>query len=134
MRSALWALILLIATGVSAAAADIAGTWKTVVTGGVIHKTISQATFVFEVDGTQLTGTAHVGGRGYPGTAPISDGKIDGNRISFTVVGRYPSSNGLPTMKFDGAVNGQEIALTMELFDGTVDTGKTELKGTKISK
>ena len=73
---------------------DIAGNWKAVVVGGVRHKTIGQATFEFRVDGSHLTGIAHIGSS-YPGTAPISNGEINGNRVPFTVIGEHPSSNGV---------------------------------------
>jgi hypothetical protein len=113
---------------------DIAGNWRAVVVGGVRHMTIAQATFEFKVEGSRLTGTAHVGDDAYPGTAPISDGEINGEHIAFTVVGRHPSSNGIPTMKFVGTILGEELDLTMRLSDGYVDGGVTEMKGEKVSK
>lgn len=112
----------------NAAPNDIAGSWNAVVTGGVIHKTIAQALFDFHVvDGNRLTGTAQVGDY-YPGKASITQGTIDGDHVSFTVVGEHPSSNGLPTMKFTGTIHGDEIELTMDLVDGYLDSGNTEMK------
>ena len=100
------------------------------VTGGVIHMTVTQALFDFHVvDGNRLAGTAQIGeGSGYPGNGPITEGTIDGDHFSFTVVGEHPSSNGLPTMKFTGTLHGDELELTMDLVDGYVDGGKTEMK------
>lgn len=98
------------------------------VTGGVIHMTVAHALFDFHVvDGNRLTGTAHIGDY-YPGTAPITQGMIDGDHVSFTVVGEHPSSNGLPTMKFTGTIHGDEMELTMDLVDGYLDSGNTEMK------
>ncbi len=126
------------ATLALAASGDgIAGSWKALVVGGVRHNTIGQATFEFTVDGDHLTGTAHIGNSylsSYPGTAPISDGEINGDHIAFTVVGQHPSSNGIPTMKFAGTIHGEELDLTMSLSDGYVDGGVMEMKGEKISK
>lgn len=116
---------------------DIAGRWKAVVVGGVRHMTIAQATFEFKVEGSRVTGTAHVGDDDqsyYPGTAPISDGEINGDHIAFTVVGQHASSNGIPTMKFAGTIHGEELDLTMSLSDGYVDGGVMEMKGEKILK
>jgi hypothetical protein len=128
-----WALLLLAGLAASASSSDVAGKWKTAFVGGVAHMTIAQATFEFKVDGNNLAGTAHIGDY-YPGTAPISGGAIDGDRISFTVIGERPSSNGLPTMRFVGSVHGDKIELTMSLSDGDLDTGKSEFKGERISE
>ena len=90
--------------------------------------TIAQALFDFHVvDGNRLTGSAQIGDS-YPGKAPITEGTIDGDHVSFTVIGEHPSSNGLPTMRFTGTIHGDELELTMDLVDGYLDSGKTEMK------
>jgi hypothetical protein len=61
----------------SASTADIAGTWVANVEANGISHTF---TFVFEVQGDTFTGT--VTPDSYQ-PQPISDGKIDGNKISF---------------------------------------------------
>jgi hypothetical protein len=134
MNLAPWTTILFATVAIAASGSDIAGNWRAVVVGGVRHMMIAQATFEFKVEGSRLTGTAHVGNDAYPGTAPISDGKIDGDRISFTVIGEHPSSNGVPTMKFEGTIHGVELDLSMSLSDGAVDGGRMEMKGEKISR
>jgi hypothetical protein len=129
--------VLLATLTLCASAADISGAWKLRVTDGVIHKTIAYATFEFKVDGSSLTGTAHIGNSEYalyPGAAPISEGRVEGDHLSFRVVGRSPSSNGLPVMTFHGAIRGDHIDLTMRLIDGYVDTGDTELAGAKLNR
>jgi len=48
-----------------------------------------------KVEGAKLTGTAQMGD-GWPGSAPIRDGKIEGNRFSFTWTGTLLSTGGVP--------------------------------------
>jgi hypothetical protein len=132
-----WAMILFATAALAASSSDLAGNWRAVVVGGVIHKTIYEATFQFKVEGNRLTGTAHLGNDErsyYLGTAPISEGEINGDRISFTVIGEHPSSNGAPTMKFDGTIHGVELDLSMHLSEGAIDGGTMQMKGEKISK
>jgi hypothetical protein len=129
-------LALLATISFGASAADIPGAWRLRVTGGVSHKTIAYAAFEFQVDGNHLTGIAHIGNSEdavYPGTAPISEGSVDGDHISFKVVGRSPSSNGLPVMAFDGTIRGNHIEVTMHMIDGYVDAGNTEFAGEKLN-
>ena len=84
-----------------AAAADISGKWTAEVPGrqGAMQTT----TFNFKVDGDKLTGTM----AGPRGDAPITDGKISGDDISFTV-SREMNGNTIK-MNFTGKVSGGEI-------------------------
>ncbi|MBV9771605.1 MAG: hypothetical protein JOZ32_18690 [Bryobacterales bacterium] len=92
-------------------------------------KTIGGAEFQFATDGDHLVGTANVG-VGWPGKAPISDGKFDGEHISFTVVGEQPSSDGFPKMDFTGTIHGDEIKLSMTFYpDGKRVLGETAFEG-----
>jgi hypothetical protein len=98
-------------------------------------KTIAGADFEFKADGNTLTGTANVG-HGWPGLATVSDGRIDGDRISFTVQGRLWSSTGYPKMRFTGTVSGDEIRLTMDFYQDAFSQnpiGQTEFKGRRVS-
>jgi len=133
MRFAQCVFMLLIAPILSADSIDAAGRWKAKVTGGVIHMTIADATFDFKVEGNQLTGKALIGQVGYPGAAPISEGTINGNRVSFTVIGEHASSNGIPLMRFVGTIRGKELDLTMNFKDG-YGTTITQMKAEKVSK
>ena len=136
MRFTPWALLLLAGLGAGTSAKDIAGNWDVVFVRGVEWKTIGGAEFEFKVEGNKLAGRAHVG-LGYPGTAPISEGTIDGDRISFVVFGRQPSSSGYPTMRFIGTVHGDDIQLTMTLSysdEHAADAGKSEFEGKRITK
>jgi hypothetical protein len=138
MKLAPWVLLLLVGLAASAAANDLAGSWHVVFVGGVAWQTIGAAAFDFKIDGDKLSGTAHVG-VGWPGTAPISEGTIDGDRISFLVLGQQPSSDGYPKMRFVGAVHGDELQLAMTLFYSDNESvaghiGQSEFKGQRIGK
>ncbi len=88
-------------------AADISGKWVTEVAGmggGEPMKIF----YNFKVDGTNLTGTTGPEGM----ESPFSEGKIDGDNISFTV------AFGEMKMKMKGKVAGEEIKLTMEMEGG----------------
>jgi hypothetical protein len=71
-------LALLLLAALSAFGADIAGKWKAIVEN---RNGMRDITFVFEVRGDKLSGTA----ASDQGQAPIVDGKIEGDKISFTV-------------------------------------------------
>jgi hypothetical protein len=98
------ALCVLLAT---ALAADISGTWK----GSMDMMGQSMdLSFTFKADGNTFTGTT-VGPQGQE--SPISDGKIDGDKISFVVktTGKMEM-----TIKYNGTLKGEEMTLKMS-FD-----------------
>ena len=137
MRFMLWVLFLLAGLAANASADDVAGSWKVIFVRGVAWQTIGGADFDFKVEGNKLSGTAHIG-VGWPGTAPISEGTIDSDRISFLVLGQQPSSDGYPKMRFEGTVHGDELQLTMTLFYSDTESvaghvGNSEFKGQKIT-
>lgn len=105
--------------------ADAAGKWvaETPGRGGGAPR---QITFAFQFDGSQLTGTYRIG-EGTPPTV-ISDGKVDGNNISFTVK-REMNGNTMVT-KFEATVNGDEMKVraTRDGQDGTPVTSQLTLK------
>lgn len=113
-----------------ASAADVTGTWKAVFLCPPEErpKTVGSMTFDLVADGGTLKGTAHVGS--WPGNAPIGDGKIDGDRISFTVIGsgawhsRGPQgeASGYPRLRFSGTIDGREMTLTL-VWDSIMITG-----------
>jgi hypothetical protein len=89
------ATIVFMAAGFCAKAADITGKWVADVPG---RNGTTQMTFEFKVDGKKLTGTVGglaAAGGGRRGGAPadpsaptdrqITDGKVDGAKVSFTV-------------------------------------------------
>ena len=88
-----------------ASAADVTGKWTAEVPGRGGNTATN--TFVFKVDGAKLTGTMD-GGRGGP--VEISEGKVDGDNVSFLVVRTFNDQ----TFKiaFKGKVSGSEIKFT----------------------
>lgn len=109
----------------------IEGKWEVKYVSGLQMKTFGGADFDFKVDGDTLTGTASVG-HGWPGVAPITDGRINGDQISFKVQGRQWSSTGYPKMYFSGTARGDELKLTMDFYYDTSSqypAGQTEFSG-----
>lgn len=104
-----------IATALSLAA-DLNGKWEGTATGpnGDI-----QLTFTFKVDGAALTGSV-----GTPnGDLPISDGKVNGDHISFN------THVGDDVVKHEGTISGDTIQLNVE-----GPWGKSEMKLTRAAK
>jgi len=101
MRLMLWVLFILAGLAANASADDIAGSWKVSFVRGIAWQTIGDADFDFKVEGNKLSGAAHIG-VGWPGAAPISEGAIDGDRVSFLVLGQQPSSDGYPKIAIRG--------------------------------
>ena len=87
-----------------AMAADVNGKWVAQVPGrgGQTRET----TFNFKVEGTKLTGTVS----GMQGDNPISDGKIAGDDISFTVTANFGGNE--VKLLYKGKVAGDEIKFT----------------------
>ncbi len=73
---------------------------------------VSEIFFDLMTHGNALTGTVHAAY--WPGDAPISDGVVDGNRVSFAMLGRLPSSAGYPKLCFQGVRDGD--AMKVGLF------------------
>src|SRR5690242_14049893 len=104
-------LIVLFMTFVFAAsAADVAGTWKAAIE---TPNGNFENTFTFKVDGTKLTGTSS---NQMMGETAISDGKVDGDDISFNIVVSRDGNEFKLTYK--GKVSGNEMKLTVTLPGG----------------
>ena len=91
-------------------AADVSGKWVAQVPGrgGQTRET----TFNFKVDGGKLTGTVS----GMQGDNPISDGKVSGDDISFTVALSFNGND--IKMNYKGKVAGDEIKFTRTVEGG----------------
>ncbi len=86
-------------------AADIDGKW----TGQVQGRNGPQTqTLMLKADGNTLTGSVQ-GGRGGP--VDITNGTIDGNNVSFTVVREFNDNK--ITQEFKGMLAGGELKLTI---------------------
>jgi len=106
--SAMKRLLLLIAlSALALPAADVTGTWKA--TSETPNGSF-ETTFVFKADGEKLTGT--VSNR-FSGEVPVTDGKIDGDNLSFTVAANFNGNE----FKFNykGKVAGDEIKFTLSV-------------------
>jgi hypothetical protein len=105
-----WLLVLMAWFAVAASAADIAGTWKG--TAETPNGTIER-TFVFKVNGSQLTGdtTSEITGK-----SVIADGKVDGDNVSFTITVKFQENE--MKLKYTGKVNGNEIKFHVESDGG----------------
>ena len=101
-------LAALCVAGGLAHAAGVDGTWTTSFDTQVGNQTY---TYTFKVEGATLTGTA----KGNLITdSVLSDGKVDGNKISFVEKGNYM---GMPlTFNYTGELAGDEIKLKRELM------------------
>jgi hypothetical protein len=104
------ALALLVVTfgAMTALAADVSGKWTATVT---TPRGDQQLTFNFKVDGAALTGTITTP----RGDTDITDGKVDGDNISFT---QKLSFNGNDiTINYAGKVDGDTIKFTRTVGD-----------------
>jgi len=114
-------LTLTFATLRAHAATDVTGTW----TGSIAAPDGSGSfdlTFNFKQDGSALTGTV-TGPQGDP--LSITNGKVDGDKISFNV------SFNSTTITHDGTINGDEIKLTTKSSDGSFPGSTLTLKRVK---
>jgi hypothetical protein len=101
-------MLLLFIVGVTAYAADVDGTWTGSVAGPQGEFPV---TFKFKAEGTTLTGST----MGFDGSeVAISDGKIDGNSITFNVTFDF---GGMPfTLSYKGVVASDQIKMSGEAF------------------
>lgn len=107
MKTTFLALLAILTFAFTALAADVTGKWTGEITTGrgpqPFNLELKQA-------GNTLTG-AITGGRG--GDIQISDGKVDGDTISFST--SAPGRDGTPNVqKYTGKVSGDTIEFTRE--------------------
>ena len=112
-------------------AADVTGKW-TYEQQGRGGGPARQVTITLKQDGAKLTGSVPGFGRG-GGEAPppteITDGKVDGNNVSFTVKREF-NGNSMVT-KYEGTVTGDEMKLkiTRDTQNGPMTNEVTAKKG-----
>jgi hypothetical protein len=107
-------IILLSATAITASPADqIAGKWNVRFAGPADHapKTVGSIVLDLKVVGDAVTGLVRIGV--WPGAAPIADGKVDGNHITFNATGSLSSTAGIPTCHFEATIDGDEMDVKM---------------------
>ena len=100
---------------------DMDGIWKAVFTGplGEQPKMVSEIFFDLISNGDSLTGTVHAAS--WPGDGEVSDGKIDGDRATLTMIGHLPFQagragamvTGYPKLCFTGIRHGNGMNLDL---------------------
>jgi hypothetical protein len=119
--------------GILAQAADVAGTW-TWVTPGRNGGTDRTNTLTLKIDDSKLTGKIAAPRRGGQiAETPITDGKIDGDKVSFAVVREYNGTSN--TNKYTGTVSADKITGKMEFTrDGDTQSRDWEAKRSADTK
>ena len=90
---------------IAAYAADVTGKWTAEVPGR--GGNMQTNTIVLKQEGTKVSGTLD-GGRG--GAVEITNGKVEGDTVSFTVVRNFNGNEIKQTFK--GTISGSEIKFT----------------------
>jgi hypothetical protein len=101
-----WGVLVCLVAAMVALAADASGTWTYQTEG---RRGPQSVTLTLKASGESLTGSIS-GGRG--GAVEISDGKVNGDDISFTVVREFNGNQ--ITTKYTGKVSGDTLNLTIE--------------------
>jgi|SRR5215469_233217 hypothetical protein len=90
--------------------ADVSGTWKATAEG---PNGSMERTFVFKADGNKLTGETT---SSMMGKSAITDGKVDGDNISFTITIKFQENE--MKVNYKGKVTGDSIDMTAEIGAG----------------
>src|SRR3954451_4688671 len=130
-KKLLFVVTVLLAASFALMAADVSGKW-TFEQPGRGGGPGRPTTITLKADGAQLTGSVPGMGRG--GDTPpteITDGKVDGNNVSFTVKREF-NGNAM-VQKYEGVVSGDEMKLkiTRNGQDGTPQTNEVTAKREK---
>ena len=91
-------------------AADVTGTWKG--TAETPNGTVER-TFVFKAEGAKLTGETS---SQMMGKSTITDGKIDGDNVSFTITVKFQDNE--MKLNYKGRVSGDQIKFDVEGANG----------------
>jgi len=105
--------MILCAVSFAATAAGIDGKWASESKRG--DNTIQQ-TITLKSDGGSLTGTVETSFNGNSRSVDIKNGKVDGNKFSFSMVQR--GKQGEMTVTWEGTVNGDEMNGTQKREGG----------------
>jgi hypothetical protein len=111
-KKLLFVSTILLALAVAAMAADVSGKWtyETQMGRGGGGGTPIKVTLTLKAEGAKLTGNISQPGRdGAAMETPISDGKVDGNNISFKVVRQFQDMTF--TTDYSGALAGEDLKL-----------------------
>src|SRR6185436_15410546 len=109
-KKLLFVVTILLVASFALMAADVSGKW-TYEQPGRGGNPGRPVTITLKQDGAKLTGSVPGMGRGgadVPATE-ITDGKVDGDKVSFTVTREFNGNK--MVQKFEGTVNGDEMKL-----------------------
>jgi hypothetical protein len=108
----------------AAFAADISGNWKATADGpnGAMERT-----FTFKVEGSKVTGETT---SSFVGKSTITDGKIDGDKITFTITANMQGTD--LKLSYKGTINNKEMTLTSEMAGGAGGGQPIEWKVKKV--
>jgi hypothetical protein len=107
------AAVVFVLTAIPALAADAAGKWVAHVPA-VQGQAESDITFVFKVDGGNLTGTLNNSAQ--PGDVEIKEGKVNGDELSFSLTRNIGGAD--MKVLWKGTMAGDEIKFTRSLQGG----------------
>ena len=129
-KKLLFVMTILLIASFALMAADVSGKW-TFEQPGRGGNPGRPVTITLKADGAKLTGSVPGMGRGGdtpPPPTEITDGKVDGNNVSFTVKRETP--NGTMVQKYEGTLTGDELKLkiTRTGQDGTPMTNEVTAK------
>jgi hypothetical protein len=94
-------IVLLAIFAATALAADINGTWKATAEG---PNGSMERTFIFKVEGSKVTGETT---SAMMGKSTITDGKIDGDSVTFTITGKLGDNE--IKLNYTGKIKDNEI-------------------------
>jgi hypothetical protein len=112
LRKSVILAVLILAGLVCVYAADITGTWTTQFDSQV---GLQKYTFEFKVDGTKLTGRALSNIAGADAKTEITEGKINGDEVTFVENLKYQEMELKITYK--GKISGDEIKFSRTVGD-----------------
>jgi hypothetical protein len=128
-----WVTVLMASSVAATSPADFEGTWNLRSTWphGPGLKSVGTVVLEIEVNRDVVTGTAHIGS--WPGDAPIAEGHLRGDRISFDSRGHLESSTGIPTCHFEGTLKGDEMVVEMTMTRNPAAKDTFVFKGKEAS-
>jgi hypothetical protein len=94
----------------TALAADISGNWKATSEG---PQGAMERTFTFKQEGTKLTGETV---STMIGKSTITDGKVEGDSVSFTITAKFGDQD--LKLSYKGKIAGNEIKFPSQSVDG----------------
>ena len=116
--------ILFLLFAAAAWAADVSGTWK-----GDVSSPDGNSftlTYTFKQEGTKLMGTVL---SPHGDTLPIDNGKVDGDKISFSV--KVDMDGTTTNFSSEGTINGDEITIKTKADSGDMDFPPMTIKRQK---